>query len=299
MRRRFIAALIVCGFLAPPAWSQEAKSEAPDDEAALRANVTAYVEAFNKHDAAALAELWSPEAVYINRMTGEEVTGREAIAEQFKAVFAERPETKLAVDVESVRLLSPNVAVEHGVVRFMEKDQEPESINYVAVYVKREGKWLLDRVTDEASQEPPPSNYEQLQALEWLVGRWVDQDENVRIETTCNWSKNRNFLIRSFTVEAGDVIDSSGMQVVGWDPAAKQIRSWTFDSDGGFAEAVWTKRGEQWFIENKGVLADGRRASMVNVMKPIDANSFTWQTVERTAGSELLPNVNPVLIVRE
>jgi uncharacterized protein (TIGR02246 family) len=299
MRRCFIAALLVCGIITAPAFGQDSNKEASDDDAALRANVTAYVEAFNKHDAAALAELWSPDAVYTNRLTGEEVVGREGIAEQFKAVFAERPEMKLAVDVESVRLLSPNVAIENGTVRFLEKDLEPESIEYAAVYVKREGKWLLDRVTDEAPVEAPPSNYEQLQALEWLVGRWVDQDEKVRVETNCNWSKNRNFLIRTFAVEAGDVVDSSGIQVVGWDPATKKIRSWTFDSDGGFAEAVWTKRGEQWFIENKGVLADGRRASMVNVMKPVDANSFTWQTVERTAGSEVLPNVEPVLIVRQ
>jgi hypothetical protein len=91
----------------------------------------------------------------------------------------------------------------------------------------------------------------------------------------------------------------SGMQIVGWDPAAKTIRSWTFDSDGSFAEATWTRKKDRWFIQNKGVLADGRKASMVNVIKLVGQNSFTWQTVERTAGGELLPNVDEVLIVRE
>ena len=38
---------------------------------------------------------------------------------------------------------------------------------------------------------------------------------------------------------------------------------------------------------------------MTNVIKPIDANSFTWQTIDRTAGGELLPNIPEVLIVRE
>lgn len=299
MKRCFVAALVFCGFITAGAFGQDAKKEEADDIAALRANVTAYVDAFNKRDAAAIAALWSPEAVYVNRITNEEVVGREKISEQFSSLFKVRPEMKLAIDVASIRLLSPNVAVEHGTARFLEKDKEPDSVDYVAVSVKRDGKWLLDRVTDELPDEPPPSNYEQLKSLEWLVGSWIDQDDDVRIETTCNWSKNRNFLIRTFTVEADDADESSGLQVVGWDPAAKKIRSWTFDSDGGFADAVWTKRGEKWYIENKGVLADGRRASMVNVMQTVSPDSFTWQTIERTAGAELLPNIDPVLVVRQ
>jgi hypothetical protein len=89
------------------------------------------------------------------------------------------------------------------------------------------------------------------------------------------------------------------MQIIGWDASKKQIRSWTFDSEGGFAEATWTQKGKQWFVHNKGVLADGRKAAMVNVIKQVDGNSFTWETIERTAGGELLPNVSEVLIVRE
>jgi hypothetical protein len=89
------------------------------------------------------------------------------------------------------------------------------------------------------------------------------------------------------------------MQIVGWDAATKKIRSWTFDSDGGYSDSTWTKRGERWYISNEGVLADGRKASMINVIKQIDENSFTWAAIERTAGGELLPNVPEVLIVRE
>ena len=37
---------------------------------------------------------------------------------------------------------------------------------------------------------------------------------------------------------------------------------------------------------------------MINVMKQVDANSFTWQTIERTAGDELLPNIDEIQIVR-
>jgi uncharacterized protein (TIGR02246 family) len=272
------------------------------DEAAIRKTVEAYKQAFGKHDANALAELWSPEAVYTNRFTGEQAVGRAAIAAQFAAIFKEQPELKLDVSLESIRLLSPNVAVEHGTAKILAPKAEPEEVKYTALYVKRDGKWLLDRVTDgdeDEDQAPAPSHYEQLKVLEWMVGTWVDEDETARIETECNWTKNRNFLTRSFSVAVGDRIDMAGMQIVGWDPAAKSIRSWTFDSDGGFAEANWTFKNGRWFIHNKGVLADGRKASAVNVIKPVDDNSFTWQTVERTAGGELLPNVDEVQIVRK
>ena len=78
-----------------------------------------YVEAFNKHDAAALADHWSPDAVYLNRTSGEEVVGRAAIAEQFKALLKEQPELKVEVSVDSIQFISPNVAVEQGKTRFL------------------------------------------------------------------------------------------------------------------------------------------------------------------------------------
>ena len=92
----------------------------------------------------------------------------------------------------------------------------------------------------------------------------------------------------------------SGMQVIGWDPAAKTIRSWTFDSDGGFDRGTWTQKKDRWFIRNEGVLADGQKGlDGSTIMKKVDENSFTWQTIERTAGGELLPSIPEVLVVRE
>ena len=241
---------------------------------------------------------WSPEAVYLNRVTGDEVTGREAIAGEFTAVFKNEPEVKLELNVQSIQFVSPNVAIELGTAKTLAPKAEPEEEEYSAVDVRRDGQWLLDRVT-EKDKQAAPSHYEQLKPLEWMIGHWVDKDDNVDIETDCQWTKNQNFITRSFTVAAEGEINTSGMQIVGWDPVAKSIRSWTFDSDGGFAEATWTLKKDRWFVQNKGYLADGRKASMTNVIKQIDENSFTWQTTDRTVGGELLPNIDEVLIVRE
>jgi uncharacterized protein (TIGR02246 family) len=297
--KRLVLSVLLIGTVAE-CRALAADSDQAAAEAAVRKAGVAYVQAFNKHDAKAVADFWSPDAVYINRMTGEQVTGREAIAAQFTEIFKERPDVNLEATTASIDFVSPNVAVEHGTAKFSAPKGEPTSVDYTAVYVRRDGQWLLDRVTDE-SKQPRPSHYEQLKELEWMVGSWVDHDDddNSVITTECNWTKNRNFLTRMYSVSVDNEVEMAGVQVVGWDPAAKAIRSWTFDSDGGFSEATWTRQGDRWFIRNNGVLGDGRKASAVNTIKKIDDNSFTWQTTERTAGGELLPNVDEVLIVRK
>ena len=277
-----------------------ADSDQAASEAAIRKMDAGYVEAFNKHDAEALANYWSPDAVYLDRVTGEEVSGRENIAKRFTALFKDQPESKMTVDTDSIRFVSPNVAVEEGTSNETIGKGAPEEVPYTAVYIKRDGQWLLDRVTDQA-EKAAPSPYEHLKVLEWMVGRWVDKDDddNATIETECKWTKNQSYLTRSYTVTVGDDVDLSGIQVIGWDPEAKSIRSWTFDSDGGFSEAAWERKGDRWYVHNTGYLADGRKGTMTNVIRQIDDNSFTWKTIERTAGGELLPNIDEVVIERE
>jgi uncharacterized protein (TIGR02246 family) len=295
--KRALMLLFVFVFTGPHRLFGQEPSDQSADEAAIRAAAASYVQAFNRHDAQALSDHWAPDAVYLNRSTGEEVVGRAAIADQFRTLLEEQPDVQLDVRVDSVQFLSPSVAVEQGRTTLLAPNSEPEEIEYSAVNVKRDGKWLLDRVTDKAI-EIVPTHYEQLKALEWMIGEWTGAADNAQVELECNWTKNRNFLTRAFKISLNDGTDFSGMQLIGWDPAAKTIRSWTFDADGTFAEATWEQNGGRWFLRNRGTLPDGRTATMVNVMQPVDADSFTWQTIERTAGDELLPNIDPVQMVR-
>jgi uncharacterized protein (TIGR02246 family) len=269
------------------------------DEAAIRQNVEKYVEAYNRRDARTMASMWSPDAVYMDPTTGEGIVGREAIARQFDEVFAGSEDAKLAVTVDSIEFVSPNVAVEKGMAEVTYSEFDPEKTAYTAVHVKRDGQWLIDRVSEAEIQPPPPSNYEHLKELEWLVGTWIDEDETATIKHESGWTKNQNFMTRSFAVIVGDQIDMSGMQIIGWDPAAKQIRSWVFDSDGAFGEGKWTRKDNRWLIQQTGTLADGRKTSAVNIMTQIDNDSYTWQSVNRQVDGELLPNIEEVQIVRE
>lgn len=142
------------------------------DEKAIRENAAAYVAAFNKRDAQSLAALWSPEAVYTNRLTGEQVVGQAAIAKQIDTQLKAAGKAKLEVVVEKVDFVSPNVAIERGVTRVIPEKGEPEESNYTAVEVKRDGRWLLDRVTEDAQPAIPVAPKAPATRLAcWLLAR--------------------------------------------------------------------------------------------------------------------------------
>lgn len=277
----------------------QAHADQAEDEAAIRKTVESYTAAFNKRDAMALAAHWLPEAVYIDPDSGTNIVGRPAIEKHFAEVLKDLKNVKLAVAVESIRFISPHVAVEQGTATTMGLTKEPAKSSYTAIHLKRDGKWLLDRVTEE---EVPTvvSHYEKLKDLEWMIGAWVDDDDDATtIETNCKWAKNQNFLVRNFVITIRDRIATSGVQIIGWDPSAKQIHSWVFDSDGSFGEGVWTKKGKAWHILTKDTLANGQRASAMNILTHVDNNSFTWQSTDRQAAGQLLPNIGVVTVVRK
>ena len=83
------------------------------------------------------------------------------------------------------------------------------------------------------------SHFEQLKGLNWLAGNWEDKDDTIDVKYTVAWDKNKNFLTQNFILSIPGQDELSGMQIIGWDPIEKQIRSWIFDSDGGYGKSVW------------------------------------------------------------
>ncbi len=139
---------------------------------------------------------------------------RDAIEKQFTAIFSEsRMSSWSQPPIPSADLAG--VAVEHGTAKLVKADHTLEESRTTSIFVKRDGNWLLDRVTEEEILEPI-SHYEQLKDLAWMVGKWTDQDDVATVTTECNWSRNNNFLVRSFAIQIADRIDMSGMQIIGW-----------------------------------------------------------------------------------
>lgn len=266
-----------------------------DDEAAIRESIRAYVSHFNHGDASAVAALWHADGVWISP-DGARIQGRDAIESEMKLFFADGGGKVEIVDPQ-IRILAPTVAVEEGQARVARPGELPSDTSYIAIHVKEGDNWKLESVRETAIPAPP-SNFDKLKDLDWMVGTWVDQDDLGTIETTCKWTKNRNFLTRSFTVSVEGQIDLEGTQVIGYDGARDQIRSWVFDTAGGFSEGVWTRDGDSWLIKSSQTLQDGRRASSINKLTYVDDNTFNWESTGREIAGEFQPNVDPVVVRR-
>lgn len=269
------------------------------DEKAIRAAVASFVAAFNKGDAKALAGHWIADGDLVTA-SGEMVKGRDAIQQQFEIFLAERGRPKLKSDIVSIRFLGADVAVEDAV---SELDPPPAGppihAHHTTVFVKRGDKWLIASARGAVSF--PPSNYEHLKELEWMIGRWSfdDPSSGEHIHTTCRWSENKNFIVREFQAELNHQIHVSGTTQIGWDPLQKTIKSWVFQNNGNVFQGTWTRDGRRWLVREEGTLRDESQVSAVNVITPLDENTFQFQSVERKRNGKPEPDVEPVQLSRQ
>lgn len=226
----------------------ETKAEEPEataeenphaaDMAAIVKNAETFVAAFNQADAAALAELFTPDAEYIDE-TGEIFQGRQAIQDNLSGDFAENAGAQLELEIESIRFIGPGVAVEDGYSTLQDAESTVLSYNhYSAILVKVDDRWLTASVRDRAPKDRR-EHRAQLSQLNWLIGDWVDESPDSMVLFNCGPSDDGNFLVRTFTQHIEGEPQFHGTQWIGWDPLNQQIRSWTFDSDGGFSTGVW------------------------------------------------------------
>ncbi len=293
------AGVITAGVITARAIAAEPEPQ-PNEEAAVKAVADAYIAAYNRGDAKALANLWSEKGDWITP-AGQRAHGREAIEKQLESLFADNQGGQLEMAESSVRFVTPDVAVDEGIVGVIRPEQEVKASAYIAVVVKQDGQWKVDSLRGTAIPEAPAPApaASPLADLEWLVGEWTDAGGNAAISTTVAWTKNKSFLTYSFKVAVPDGDDFEGTQVIGWDPADGTIRSWMFDSDGGFGDGTWTKKDNRWTVKFKQVLPDGRRASATNIYTIIDSDTLTWQSIGREVDGQFMPNVGPVKVIRK
>lgn len=275
--------------------SQKAEKEA---EAAVTESAKRFVAAFNKHDAKAVAAGFTANAEFITE-NRDVLRGRDAIEKHFAAAFAQAPKSVGKIHVETARLITSNVAVEEGVVELIPYPGAPaERSQYTALHLFQDGQWLLARARDFAAEPEVQSNHERLAELEWLVGEWMEEGEDTLVATACKWSNDKSYLLQDFTIRLGGVPPTTGSTRIGWDPLTQQIKSWTFDSDGGYSEALWTRGKDKWVLKSKGVTHLGRNYSMTSILRHPDAGTLSWETRDRVEGGILIPDRPPLLVKR-
>jgi uncharacterized protein (TIGR02246 family) len=271
--------------------AQETKEE-------IRKLLTEMEAKFNQGDATGLAACWAPGGDFVNQ-SGDRFQGRDSLAKAFQASFSARKNKTLQFHVLSWRMPSENVALVDVI-----SDVKPERTTQAGetdlhlVLGKHDGRWLVESAREIRSA---PSGVQHLKDLEWLVGDWASQPspQGVSMHSACGWTDARSFLIRKFTVEGKNGVLHSGTEVIGWDPHARRIRSWIFDSDGGFGENVWVRDGNRWLIKYSGTLRNGNDVSATHVITVVDAGTLKIQSKDRIADGEPQSDTPEITLKRQ
>jgi hypothetical protein len=174
--------------------------------------------------------------------------------------------------------------------------ETPSQDRYTVLHVKRDGKWLMGFARD--SEGDPPANGERLEPLAWLVGEWIDDGGSVVVASSCRWDEGGNFLLQDFKLQIEGQEAMNVTQRIGWDPLARRIRSWVFDSEGGYGESVWVRNGDTWIIRATFVRTDGTTASATNLLVPTGTDGYVWRSTDRVVGDEVVPSIE-VKVVRK
>lgn len=147
----------------------------------------------------------------------------------------------------------------------------------------------------------PPSNYENLQGLEPLIGEWTGETQlqqdipglakkgaPATVPLACEWDLNKNVI----RVEWSYVVNGKTIQVtkamIGWDPLQSKIVNMSFNSLGGRSQGIWNKTGDSWVLKYSG--ADGAASTITGTFtwKEISANKLIGQFTDQTIAGKTL-----------
>jgi len=279
--------------------TKRAKVSEDPDAKIIRASAEAYTNLYNAHDVKGLAALFGPKAQMIDE-DGRVEKGREAIEKAFVDVFKEYPKASMAVAIQSIRVLTPMLAIEEGTARSKNSPDDREDVTvYVAIHVKVDGKWQLACVRDWDAPPEELTAHDRLQKdLSWLVGKWIDESPDSVVQSNCTWHDNGNFLMQEFHVNVGGKVAMSGTMRIGWDAVAKQFKSWVFDSHGGYSTGAWLWDGNRWIVKMQGATAKGEVGSSTNFYRPVDEDTMAWGSFDRMIDGKRLDDIPEIIVKR-
>jgi uncharacterized protein (TIGR02246 family) len=292
-----LSAVLVIAVTAANVSAQDKPAGGSTDRQAVLALLTQMETGFNARDAKGLAACWTENGEFAGP-AGARVKGRADLEKQFQEAFAARKEGKLQIHVNHLRVVNEGLALVEAVA-----EVQPAAAGGAPaadfVLVKQDGRWLIESAHETLSLLPPQTN--RLKELDWLVGNWSSDTSKagITLRTACDWTANQAFLIRRFKVEGKEAILHGGTEIIGWDPRTSRIRSWVFDSDGGFGENVWVHDGNRWLIKYSGTMADGSEASATHIMTKVDATTATMQSKDRVVNGAAQPDIPETELKRQ
>jgi uncharacterized protein (TIGR02246 family) len=188
MKTRFIICLSLACALQCPA-------EDPTPEiAGLQKAAAEFVTAYNKQDATAIAALFTEDGEMADLSGTNLTSGRDEIQARYEQIFSDDP-LRIAIEVDSVRFVAPNLAIEDGTFHLTPADDEsapPRSTTYTAVLIQDDaGAW---RIASTRSLKDVTEAAGHLASLaDALKGEWTYRDpEGVRLDLAFGWDSHRH-----------------------------------------------------------------------------------------------------------
>jgi uncharacterized protein (TIGR02246 family) len=276
------------------------RAEEPSPEiAGLQQAASDYVAAYNNKDAAAIAALYLENGEMTNLTGDDSTTGRAEIKTHYEELFAGKDVPEAAVDVASVRLVAPNLAIEDGTFYLDPpgEDTPTRATTYTAVLMKNAaGAWLIASTRDLKDVTDAGGRLSDIATS--LKGEWTCQNDGMRMDLAFGWDDSGKFLIGKMLTTTDDAEPQTTTIRVGWDGARKTISWWTFDSGGGFAKGDWTPDGDGWLICNEGTTADGEANCSRTHLTFDGKDTLIWNSKDRLVDGEKQPEME-MRIVRQ
>jgi uncharacterized protein (TIGR02246 family) len=258
-----------------------------------------FVAAYNKRDAAAIAALFTENAELTDLRATEVIAGRAAIQASYEEIFADPAAPKVAVEVDSVRLVGKDIAVEDGTVHYTPPgdDPAPRSIHYTAVLQKNgDGAWQIASSRDLGDATDAAGQLADLADL--LKGDWTATRDGMRLDMAFGWDDSGKYLSGEMLATAADAEPLSTSIRIGWDAAKRTITWWTFDDGGGFSKGEWTPTEDGWLIRTEGTTAEGEATSANQALSFEGREAFNWTARDRIVDGNRLPDVS-MRVVRQ
>lgn len=253
----------------------------------------AFTKAFNEAKPDVVVESFLPEGELVTE-NGSVYRGKEELKEVFTRYFTEFPGAKLGLDIESIRPLGENLAIEEGTRYLGMDDQAFTQVRYVAMLTKKEGKWLLASLR-EFSTPPIETPASLLEPLAWMVGDWVSEGDGAQVKINYRWAEGGNFLLGTFETHQEDQVVMKSEQRIGFDPLTGKIRSWLFDEDGGYSDGFWTLLEDEWVLKSQAVGPDGTLGFATITLSPLDENRFRMVGSDRVVGDQRIEGFDIVI----
>ena len=264
-----------------------AESDVDRDTAAVRAAGKKYVTAMRRGDSEAIRKMWTRDGDYVDA-SGQHFRISKLLSRDEKADGAKADAAAVKTEESTIRFITPDVAIEDGVSgETASSDGGSVTGRYTAVWVKREGGWLLDSLRESEVVTPPAKD--RLQELAWLIGEWVGKTDDGAILISSHLRDDGRYIVREFVDRGDDHATITGTQRIGWDAATGKIKCWTFDSQGGVGEGTWRRDGNRWIVEMDDLLANGEKTTVSAVYVPSGDGQFVWESGGAKLEGERVP----------